>query len=339
MLFFYFKNKLNSLILYALRKLSRKYFYNIEIYTEKKALEYPTVILINAIEKRDILSIAHLDQIFDLQESLYIPLISKKLFIQNRKISKRLYSLFKLLGLRIHFGAIVDSFLMDGAFFSEIFKEKKIIIFLGREFNLGEEKFEQISKIGKNLTSFIPSVNFLQLTLTYDYLISKNATLHITESGQLRFEPNEKLKTIASTIRLRRSLNTILTPGNLFSFALFSGEFKIGISRNFLFYKMSRFANLVYKEKICRVNRQCLEVSYDDLFSEMIFGAEQNGFISYNKNSKQYFGSDKLYAYSKNKKYSHESLLRENIYRFHFYQLFMFHRKFTKIWNEIEVYL
>jgi hypothetical protein len=168
--------------------------------------------------------------------------------------------------------------------------------------------------------------HYIIISPTYDTLFSNKEIVHLKRSDFFQIKHDESPISISTLLNFKSSICITLTPGNLFSYALYSQELKEGISRSFLFYKMNRLANTIYREKYCVVARECLEQSYDELFAELMEEAINNGYMKYE--NKKCYGTKKLY----------EDSNPENIYLFHLDQLKLFRNAFQKIWQDVEVY-
>ena len=360
-----FRSRISSAIL---RFLCKFFFKEIKYYQQTRLeanlpLPYPCTIFINNVDERDVLLIGYLNKIFHLKTRLFFPvqknLWEREFLVETKSIYKGwirsiimtlsiIPILLRLAGARYAKKDIFDllksirrntSFSIYEKFqsFKEQISRRKTFVLLGYELGNGETDIENTSGILRIFNEKNPDMKYDQLTLTYDYLLSKEGIVHISHSGFFQMNPEKTISSIAATLKLKRSLSTTVTPGNLFAFAIYSPEIQNGVSRQYLFYKMERLANLIYREKICNIARECLEMSYDDLYAEILFNARNDDFLNYDKESKQYFGTNKLYYYRKFK-YNYANLRSENIYRYHYMQLLLFHKKFKQIWTEIEIY-
>jgi hypothetical protein len=360
-----FRSRVSTRIL---KYISKFFFKDVKYYLHtgihsRLSLPYPCTIFVNNADERDVLLAAYLGEIFHIKARLYFPVqknlwdrefpsetksIYKKIIravILNlsiipiclrlagaKYVTKDTFNLLKSIRRNTSF-SIYEKF---QSFKEQISKRKTFVLF-GYELGNGEADIENTSGILRIFNEKNPDMSYIQLTLTYDYLLSKEGIVHISHGGLFQMKPEKTISSIAATIKLKRSLSTTVTPGNLFAFAIYSPEVQHGVSRQYLFYKMERLANMIYGEKYCNIARECLEMSYDDLFAEVLFNARKEEFIKYEKETKQYYGTNKLYYFKKNK-YSYANLKSENIYRYHYMQLLLFHKKFRQIWTEIEVY-
>ena len=360
-----FRSKISA---FLLRYFSKFFFKDVKYYRDPNdsnnlTLPYPCTIFINNVEERDILLVGYLSEIFNLQARLYFPMqrnVGKRNFPYPSNSKWKLFC--KLIILKLSIIPILlrliggkyasyDTFkllktIRRNTSFSiyekfESFKQQismqKTFVLIGHESENGEKDIENVSEILRIFNNKNPDMSYLQITLTYDYLFSKEGIVHISHSGLFTMKQDKPIASILATLRLKRTLGTTVTPGNLFAFAIYSPEVENGVSRQYLFYKMERLAHVIYKEKFCNIARECLEMSYDDLFAEILYDARTNDFLKYQTDSKQYYGTNKLYYYKKNK-YYYTELKTENIYRYHYMQLYLFHKKFRQIWEEIEIY-
>lgn len=361
-------NIISKISSFLLRSIAKFFFKDIKYYIDSNqyknlTLPYPSTIFINSVEERDILIIGYLFEIFNLKAKLYFPMqnnVSDRHFSAETK--SRWKKLCKLVIVKFHLIPILlrltggkyassetfkllqtirknTSFSIYEKFesFKQQISKQKTFVLIGYESKNGEKDIENTSEILRIFNNKNPDMNYLQITLTYDYLLSKEGIIHISHSGLFTMKPDKTISSIAATLKLKRTLGTTVTPGNLFAFAIYSPEVENGVSRQYLFYKMERLANQIYKEKFCNIAIECLEMSYDDLFAEILHDARMNQYLIYQPDSKQYYGTNKLYYYKKNK-YYYNDLKSENIYRYHYMQLFLFHKKFRQIWEEIEIY-
>ena len=360
-----FRSRISTSIL---KCLSKFFFKDVKYYLHtgiesRLHLPYPTTIFINNVEERDVLLSAYLADIFSIKARLFFPV---QMNLSDRKFPSETKSLIKKIirAVILHLSLIPICLRVAGAknvtkdifnllksirrntsftiyekfqSFKEQISKRKTFVLFGHEIGNGETDIENASGILRIFNKKNPSMSYVQLTLTYDYLLSKEGIVHISHSGLFQIKPEKTISSIAATLKLKRTLSTTVTPGNLFAFAIYSPEVQHGVSRQYLFYKMERLANEIYREKFCNIARECLEMSYDDLFAEILFNARKDEFIQYDKDSKQYYGTNKLYYFKKNK-YHFTNLKSENIYRYHYMQLLLFHKKFRQIWTEIEIY-
>lgn len=358
----------NKLAVKILRYLCRFFFNDIKYYLQsgihsRPYLSYPSTIFVNSVEERDILLVAFLGKIFNFRARLYFPiqknLGEREFKSETKSKSKKIMRiiilqlsiipfLIRLAGGRFLKKDILNllksirrntSFSIYEKFesFKKQLSQRKTFVLFGSELGIAEGDIETISGILRITNEKNPNMSYIQLTLTYDYLLSKEGIVHISHSGLFQMNPEKAISSIAATLKLKRSLGITVTPGNLFAFAIYSPEVQSGVSRQYLFYKMERLANMIYRDKYCNISRECLEMSYDELFAEILFNAKKEEFIKYEKESKQYYGTNKLYYFKKNK-YGYANLKSENIYRYHYMQLVLFHKKFKQIWSEIEIY-
>ncbi|MBK8394938.1 MAG: hypothetical protein IPL26_06770 [Leptospiraceae bacterium] len=348
----------------CLRYLSQFFFKDVKYYLQTGIhsipfLPYPCTVLVNNVEERDVLLVGFLEKIFHLEAMLYFPIqknlterefpfetksiwkkIIKSIILQfsivpifirltgGQHLTKDIFNLLRTIRRNTSL-SIYEKF---ESFKTQIAKRKTFVLF-GSELGIGEGDLENISGILRIINKKNPEMNYIQVSLTYDYLLSEEGIIHISHGGIFQINPEKTISSIAANIKLKRSLSTTVTPGNLFAFAIYSPEVQGGVSRHYLFYKMERLANVIYREKLCNISLECLEISYDELFADILFNANKNEFIKYEKETKQYYGANKLYYYKKSK-----YIKQENIYRYHYMQLALFHRKFRKIWTDIEVY-
>jgi len=360
-----FRRNLSARIL---RFISKFFFNDVKYYLQtglhaKLSVPYPSTIFVNNVEERDLFVVAFLGEIFNIRTKLYFPvqknLADKKFSSQTKSSFKKIFGFIILnlslipFCLRLAGGRYVKkdifnllktirrstSFSIYEKFesFKKQIADRKTFILFGSELGIGEGDIETTSGILRIFNEKNPNMSYIQLTLTYDYLLSEEGIIHISHGGLFQMNPNKRISSIAATIKLKRSLGTTVTPGNLFAFAIYSLEVQSGVPRQYLFYKMERLANVIYSEKICNISRECLEMSYDELFAEILYNARKNDFLKYDKETKQYYGTNKLYYFKKNK-YNSKAQKEENIYRYHYMQLILFHKKFRKIWTEIEIY-
>lgn len=359
------RSRISSAIL---RFICKFFFKEVKYYQQTRMeanlpLPYPATIFINNVDERDVLLVGFLNKIFNLKTRLFFPvqnnLWDREFSVETKSIYNKwirsvililsiIPILLRLAGAKYAKKDIFDllksirrntSFSIYEKFqsFKEQISRRKTFVLFGYELGNGETDIENTSGILRIFNEKNPDMSYVQLTLTYDYLLSKEGVVHISHSGLFQMNPEKTISSIAATLKLKRSLSTTVTPGNLFAFAIYSPEIQNGVSRQYLFYKMERLANVIYREKICNIARECLEMSYDDLFAEILFNARNDDFLKYDKDSKQYFGTNKLY-YFKKIKYNYANLRSENIYRYHYMQLLLFHKKFKQIWTEIEIY-
>ncbi|MBP7280134.1 MAG: hypothetical protein KBA66_01060 [Leptospiraceae bacterium] len=354
----------SNVTLKFLRYLSQFFFKDVKYYLQTgmhsvQTLPYPCTVLVNNVEERDILLVGFLAKLFRLKARLYFPvqrnLPEREFPFETKSTWKKIIKagilhlslipiclrlvggkylkkdLFNLLRT-IRRSTSVSIYEKFESFKNQIAK-RKTFVFFGSELGIGEGDLENTSGILRMFNKKNPDMNYIQITLTYDYLLSKEGIVHISHGGLFQMKPEKTISSIAATLKLKRALSTTVTPGNLFAFGIYSPEVQSGVSRHYLFYKMERLANVIYREKICNISRECLEMSYDELFAEILYNAKQEEFIKYEKETKQYYGTNKLY-YFKKTKYTKQ----ENIYRYHYMQLALFHKKFRQIWTEIEVY-
>lgn len=212
-------------------------------------------------------------------------------------------------------------------------------LFLFPEGTLSEDGY--LNPIRKGLYFLhkkIPSINYLDITLTYDYLSSRKATVHmgLSEIFQMNDEISEK--DFTGQIKEKLSVHYTITPGNLFSYALFSEEVRKGIPRHFLFFKMERLVNTLYKSGNFYIANELLVRSYDDIFAEMLLRAKETGYLV-SDSARRYSGTKKLYEILEDEDHKYMKKLRKrNIYLYHKNQLRGFESQLNKIWEEIEVY-
>lgn len=122
------------------------------------------------------------------------------------------------------------------------------------------------------------SERFLDIQLTYDYITAIRSNVHIAFSQPFVIQNDDNTLSDLQQIRKRQFT---MTPGHLLSYAIYSNDMQTGLSRQFLFYKMNRLANALYREKTCRVSRECLEYSYDELFAVPLKNAKDLGYLDY----------------------------------------------------------
>ncbi|MEM7179665.1 MAG: hypothetical protein AAF518_02050 [Spirochaetota bacterium] len=190
----------------------------------------------------------------------------------------------------------------------------------------GECLPEQWEDVVFSLLSSSEEERFVYVNLSYDYITAAKSNIHISFSGPFILHKQEKRDEVIKELFSKQKQTFTLTPGHLFSYTLFSPDMQTGISRQYLFYKMNRLANIVYREKTCNVSQECLEYSYDELFATPLQEAKRNGYITY-----------------KNKKYIQKPKLRDalsigNIYYKQYYDLQFIVPILDKNWNEVADY-
>ncbi|MCC6275729.1 MAG: hypothetical protein IT569_07715, partial [Leptospiraceae bacterium] len=184
----------------------------------------------------------------------------------------------------------------------------------------------------------ISDLNLFPLTLTYDYLSEKKPIVHVGYGKIFRLKPGMNEQEVAIELRRILNLTFTLTPANLFSFAILTEEFKSGIGRHFLFYKMKKMAEDLERNQILYISRELLIKSYDELFADILANAKNTGFIELLEN-KKYRGTEKLFSSIDIQDTGGKRKIRKiNPYLYHCNQLKSIQNDLNKIWKNIEVY-
>lgn len=344
------------------------YFKEVEFYPSpskklRSHISFPCAIILNAADDSDVLLLPLLIDNLRPRDPVFAPIL-KRLEERNLSILNThphlktthdlLAFLFQELLLQHHGGEMMQEGLANIVrnlysskksdlvqylrYFKEHYDKKKIFFFFGKELNFPDTELNSASRYLQAFNREFPNMKYIQFTLTYDYLFSEGLKVHVGQSDSFKISNQKSASRITGMMKLKRSRGITLTAGNLFSFVLFCPELKEGTSRQFLFYKMSRFANHIYREQICNVATECLEMSYDDLFAEMLYNAKESGYLSFDKSSKKYKATDKLVIPPDISEIPPLKLREENIYLYHYLQVHIFSKRFQVIWNEMEIY-
>ena len=227
---------------------------------------------------------------------------------------------------------------LDEITFKKFF-DPKTHLYLASELNLESNKMIFLSNLLKHVQNSKKNIRIIIINPIYDFLNnSKIPNLHFIISNPIELQPKERVSSILAKMEYQLNNNLLLNPANLISFAFFSIEFRCGISRNILFFKLKRLAQIIHKDKIMYVAKDCLEKSYDDLFAVILFEAKQNGYIYYDQSSKQYFATKKLYNFREIQRASLQLTKTINIYRFHLKDLLPKYEILKQIWKDINFY-
>ncbi|MCB1193226.1 MAG: hypothetical protein H7A23_10295 [Leptospiraceae bacterium] len=181
-----------------------------------------------------------------------------------------------------------------------------------------------------NLKNVLPNLYCNYTTITYNNVSFPKPTLHLqfsysNETITQLLDHKQPNKNIIDSHRAK----IVITTAHLLSYALFTNDIKEGVSRRFLFYKMNRLANSIYRDKVYTIERECLEQSYDELFADMLQKTIDEGYLTYNP-TKKYKATDKLFT----------SMFQNSnfIYCFYYNQLQFKINLLNQIWKDIEVY-
>jgi DNA gyrase/topoisomerase IV subunit A len=354
--FFDAKSKFYSLKLNLLNKITqsflRRKFASIKIYKhgdKKKKLELNenTVLFISKKSNLDILSIYFLNKIFQTQNDLFFIYNNANLnkIFNTSNISKLNRFIFKLvlkhLGGERYKKSLVEKIYdddLDEITFKKFFAPKTHL-YLASELNLESSEIIFLSNLIKQVQNSKKNLKIIIINPVYDFLIEKKPpSLHFIISNPIELQPKERVSSILAKMEYHLNNNLVLNSANLLSFALFTTDFKNGISRNILFFKLKRLAQIVHKDKIMFVAKDCLEKSYDDLFARILLEAKENGYIRFNQSSKQYFATKKLYNFREIQRVDSKIIKSKNKYRSHLKDLLPKYEKLKQIWKEINFY-
>ena len=361
-----------DLMIWILQYFSKFLFESVHFYFPAKKQEIPCpspfVALANHIEERDVPLLPTLHKFMEIRSKYTIPvrrdILEKNFLLKEFKpkgITKYLFWLIdktwivplylKYIGgypvarpfrddarHKAKAGTLRDTVEEQWEYLSERIRAgRKLFLFPEGTYS-ADGYLNQIRKGLFFLHKKIASINYLNITLTYDYISAKKGIAHVGLSEVFQMPEDVTEKEFTCLIREKLSEHYTITPGNLFSYSLFSEDVKKGIPRHFLFFKMERLVNTLYKSGNYYIAKELLVRSYDDIFAEILFHAKETGYLE-SDNSRKFSGTKKLYEAIESKENQHiKKLRKKNIYLYHRNQLRGIQSELDKIWSEIEVF-
>lgn len=314
-----------------LRWMSKAYFHyhssGVKIHKPKTHInkEGSSIYFINYTQHDDLLLFPFICD--ELQKNNYFCLFEN--FLDTREAMGIFSNLYKkLLPVRL----IENDFENQIECLKNIGNGTQILVFC----NFNRREFSKTLKFFTYLKTTFPNINCNYITITYKNnihikpIVYLNFTFQGCSLSQI-LEKREPLKSIQKNL----VSNITIFPIHLFSYALFSSEIHEGIARKYIFYKMNRLANSLFKNKVYVVSRECLEQSYDELFAILLQDAIDNGYLTY-KPQKKYKATEKLFKMIEGLKTPNQN--SENVYAKSYFELKPKIKILDQIWKDIEIY-
>lgn len=224
----------------------------------------------------------------------------------------------------------------EGKFREEVEKDWQV---LARNINMGRNLFlfpegtispngalTQIKSGIYFILQKITNPNFYCISLTYDYLFDKKPMVHANHVGKVKISNANSKESIAQELSDSIRSGIMLTPGNLFSFLLYTEEVKQGIETEVLWNRFQKLLSILSKSQFHLVSN--LPSLPKEWFQQQLDKCSQNGFINLSN------------GYLKSK----ESLYREpagrarkyrktNPYLYHYNQIIHWKEKLEEYWK------
>ncbi|MEM7179960.1 MAG: 1-acyl-sn-glycerol-3-phosphate acyltransferase [Spirochaetota bacterium] len=343
-------NFLYKLFVRLVHRLSSFLFAGIEVYTPNKRQEipsaFPNIFLGNHVAELDVAVLCSLYNYMQPACTFVFPVredIVQKRFLSNafpaKGIKKMVFSLVdfsNIIPFLINYTGGIPVKRPFRANSRELLKEGKLRemvteqwVVLAERAALGSNVFlfpegklsydGWINPILRGMYSLrdkILGVKYTPFTMSYDFLTYAKPKVHLGFGDTVPFSADLTEKEFSLFFRNMLGDLFVVTPGNLFSFVLFTSEVKKGVSiTRFCQLAQEILTELELKGNIY-IAGEFANASLSELFAHPIELAQQKGFL--NNSNQELRGTERLYD---NEKFKYSYLRKKNPYLFHRNQL------------------